>query len=140
MQIKINCFFFQTMKKTIQVWENLAKIGIEASLAYGQMPLPERLQKLEHFRNERKILVSTNLLARAIDVKECRIVVNFDLPLNESRTEPNARTYQFRATRAGRFGSKAAVISLIETYDMFTQYKAMASYFNFSVNKIKIKI
>lgn len=124
------------MKKTIQVWDNLSEVGIEASFAYGQMPLPERLQQLNHFRNEGRIMVATNLLARAIDVKECRIVVNFDLPLNETRTEPNARAYQLRSTRAGRFGSKAAVISLIDTYDMFTQYKAMASYFNFSVNKI----
>lgn len=124
------------MKKTIQVFENLAKVGIEASFAYGQMPLPERLQQLEHFRKEGRILVCTNLLARAIDVDECRIVVNFDLPLNENRSEPNARTYQLRATRAGRFGSEAAVISLIDSYDMFTQYKAMASYFKFSVNKI----
>jgi len=57
-----------------------------------------------------RILVSTDLLARGIDVQQCNLVINYDLPSNHEN-------YIHRIGRGGRFGRKGTAINLILTKD-----------------------
>mmetsp|Transcript_13169 Transcript_13169/g.28416 ORF Transcript_13169/g.28416 Transcript_13169/m.28416 type:complete len:84 (-) Transcript_13169:140-391(-) len=58
-----------------------------------------------------RILVSTDLLARGIDVQQCNVVINYELPTNYEN-------YIHRIGRGGRFGRKGTAINLIFNKDM----------------------
>lgn len=55
-----------------------------------------------------RILVTTDIFGRGIDVEKINIVINFDMA-NESDQ------YLHRVGRAGRFGTKGLAISFIST-------------------------
>lgn len=54
--------------------------------------------------NERTLIVSTSLLARAIDIESLRVVVNFDLPSDRRTDAVDVNTYMYRIGRSSRFG------------------------------------
>lgn len=71
----------------------------------------ERIKVFERFRKgEFKTLVSSNLIARGIDVQTVNVVINFDFP-NESNT------YLHRIGRSGRYGQIGLAINLITEKD-----------------------
>ncbi|XP_046993075.1 probable ATP-dependent RNA helicase DDX27 [Schistocerca americana] len=64
----------------------------------------EAIATLREFRN--RILISTDLTARGIDLENVNLVINLDLPYD-------SLTYLHRIGRAGRYGSHGIVISII---------------------------
>lgn len=59
------------------------------------------------FKNsDQKILVSTDISARGIDIDGIQLVINFDLPMDST-------TYYHRIGRAGRFGQLGVAISIV---------------------------
>ena len=53
-----------------------------------------------------RVLISTDLLARGIDVQQVSLVINFDLP-------QNMENYLHRIGRSGRFGRKGVAINFV---------------------------
>merc|ERR1712039_406116 len=53
-----------------------------------------------------RILVSTNLFGRGVDIERVNIVINFDMPTNSNE-------YLHRVGRAGRFGTKGLAITFV---------------------------
>ena len=70
----------------------------------------QQLQKflLQFFCEEyqSRILVSTNLFGRGVDIERVNIVINFDMPTNSNE-------YLHRVGRAGRFGTKGLAITFV---------------------------
>merc|ERR1712032_1610626 len=61
-----------------------------------------------------KVLISTDVLARGIDVPAVTLVVNYELPvLFGKRGQPNFETYIHRIGRTGRFGLKGIAVNLV---------------------------
>jgi translation initiation factor 4A len=58
-----------------------------------------------------RVLISTDLLARGIDVQQVSLVINFDLP----RSTEN---YLHRIGRSGRFGRKGCAINFVSNRDV----------------------
>lgn len=68
-----------------------------------------RIARFEQIKNfEQRILVTTDLFARGIDVSKINVVINFDMP-------EDADCYLHRVGRAGRFGTKGLAISFVST-------------------------
>jgi ATP-dependent RNA helicase DDX19/DBP5 len=66
------------------------------------------------FRNgESNVLITTNVLARGVDVDNVCLVINYDAPVDVNR-QPDFETYLHRIGRTGRFGRKGTAISLID--------------------------
>ena len=68
--------------------------------------------------NKINILVSTNLIARGIDLRDVRLVINFDLPIKFERNRskpliPDYNTYLHRIGRTGRFGDVGIALNLV---------------------------
>jgi len=57
---------------------------------------------------EKRILVSTDLFGRGIDIERVNIVINYDMP-------ENSDSYLHRVGRAGRFGTKGLGITFVST-------------------------
>jgi translation initiation factor 4A len=77
------------------------------SAIHSDMPPEERRHVMQEFRHgASRVLISTDLLARGIDVQQVSLVVNFDMPLSRE-------VYLHRIGRAGRNGRVGAAISLV---------------------------
>lgn len=85
------------------------------------MSKEERDEIFEKFRNQEiKILLTTNLLSRGIDVPEIQLVINYDVPkvgLGNGTFESDPETYLHRIGRAGRFGVKGIALTLFDNED-----------------------
>lgn len=100
---------------SIRTVENLASQLIDdnytVSTIHGGMEQAEREYKLKQLRTgATRLLITTDILARGIDVQQLSMVVNYDLP-HESET------YIHRIGRCGRFGRKGIAINLVNSKD-----------------------
>ena len=85
----------------------LMKAGIGARAFHGALTQTQRIQVLKDFKSKNcKVLVSTDLAARGIDIDKLPVVVNYDLPRS-----PN--DYIHRIGRTARAGAMGVAISFI---------------------------
>lgn len=69
------------------------------------MPEESRLRNFVSFHYGcTRVMVTTNLLSRSIDVPNVKVVVNFDAPINVREESLDSKTYVQRIGRTGRFG------------------------------------
>ena len=87
------------------------------------MQQKEREENLNNFRGgQTRILLSTDLLSRGIDIQQLSLVINFDLPKNKE-------TYIHRIGRSGRYGRKGVSINFVTT-DELPYLKEIETYYN----------
>lgn len=95
----------QTRKTASWLSTKLTKDGHSVAVLSGELTVEQRLAVLDRFRaGLEKVLITTNVLSRGIDVEQVTIVVNFDLPVDQSG-EADCETYLHRIGRTGRFGN-----------------------------------
>jgi translation initiation factor 4A len=71
----------------------------------------ERARRMREFRQGTvRIMISTDLLARGIDIQQISLVINYELPIQREN-------YIHRIGRSGRFGRKGFAINLISKED-----------------------
>jgi len=118
--------FVNTRQGAFDLAQMMKSEGHAVSLICGtQKTGPERVdvgyrdKVMEEFRNGvTKVLISTDVLARGIDVPAVTLVVNFEIPLNFNRRgEPDYETYMHRIGRTGRFGLKGVAVNLVSPRD-----------------------
>ncbi|PIO57518.1 helicase protein, partial [Teladorsagia circumcincta] len=81
------------------------------SCLHGDMEQMERDIIMREFRSgSSRVLITTDLLARGIDVQQVSLVINYDLPTNREN-------YIHRIGRSGRFGRKGVAINFITDHD-----------------------
>jgi superfamily II DNA/RNA helicase len=103
--------FCNTIRKVEWLKENLEKNNFTITCIHSKMTQIERDEVVKEFRDGKtRLLLTTDLLARGIDIPQVNLVVNYDLP-------PSKETYIHRIGRCGRFGKKGVAISLIKTDD-----------------------
>lgn len=82
------------------------------SAMHGDMDQRERDLIMREFRSgSTRVLITTDLLARGIDIQQVSLVINFDLPTNREN-------YIHRIGRSGRFGRKGVSINFISQGDV----------------------
>ncbi len=84
------------------------------------MSKEERDEMMEKFRQRKlNIVLTTNLLARGIDIQDMGLVINFDIPKIgfQGKFKADYETYLHRIGRAGRFGNKALALSIYDNDD-----------------------
>jgi len=109
--------FVETRKQAKLVFERMRSAQHEVSVIHGgDMDTKERDEVMLKFRKgENRILISTNLLSRGIDVLSVALVVNFDLPtqVGSQHCEADCETYLHRVGRSARFGQVGVAINLV---------------------------
>ncbi|OWM72002.1 hypothetical protein CDL15_Pgr017885 [Punica granatum] len=91
--------------------------GISALELHGDLGKLARSTTLKKFKSgEVRVLVTNELSARGLDVAECDLVVNLDLPTDSVH-------YAHRAGRTGRLGRKGTVVSICEEPEAFVVKK-----------------
>lgn len=115
--------FCQTRKIARDLTVRLNEDGIPAELLSGELAVEQRADVIKRFREGlSKMLVTTNLTARGIDIDDVNLVVNFDLPINPD-SSADYETYLHRIGRTGRFGKSGVAINFVDDYSMHTMEK-----------------
>jgi len=92
---------------------------------HGDMEKMERETVFKEFKEgKRSALVATNVLSRGIDNQNVTLVINVDLPMVQSRPDPD--TYVHRIGRAGRWTKKGAAVSLVSPNMRFNELATLA--------------
>ena len=109
LHITVNQALIYVNKRQKAEWlaKQLASQGFTLEYIHGDMDVIERKKRMEDFRSGTvRILISTDLLARGIDVQQVSLVVNYELPLQREN-------YVHRIGRSGRYGKKGVAINLV---------------------------
>lgn len=118
--------YCSSKKKVIWLSEKLSEEGYPISSIHGDITQVDRDKVMKNFRKgETRVLITTDLLARGIDVKAVSLVINYDLP-------EDMQSYIHRIGRTGRFGRKGWAINFV----MKTDDKYMRNIENFYQTEI----
>lgn len=104
--------FCNTRRKVEFLTESLREKKFTVSAIHADLSQTERDTIMKEFRTgSSRILISTDLLARGIDVQQVSLVINYDLPTNKEN-------YIHRIGRGGRFGRKGVAINFVTDQDV----------------------
>jgi len=105
--IKQAVIFCNLKKKIEEVAAKLKENNLSMIYMHGEMDQRERDKIMKEFRNgTTRILLTTDLLARGIDIQQVSLVINYDIPNNKEM-------YIHRIGRSGRFGRKGVAINFV---------------------------
>lgn len=104
--------YCNTRRKVDWLREQMQERDFTVSCMHGDMDQRERDIIMREFRSgSSRVLITTDLLARGIDVQQVSLVINFDLPTNREN-------YIHRIGRSGRFGRKGVAINFLTEGDV----------------------
>jgi superfamily II DNA/RNA helicase len=103
--------FCNTIRKVEWLEQNLKQNNFPITTIHSNMTQAERDNVVKDFRDGKtRLLLTTDLLSRGIDIPQVNMVINYDLP-------PNKETYVHRIGRCGRFDKKGVAISMVKMLD-----------------------
>jgi len=104
--------FCNTKQKVDWLTEKMRKEHFTVAAIHGDMPQKERDTIMQQFRaGSSRVLISTDLWGRGLDVQQVSLVICYDLP--------NSRElYIHRIGRSGRFGRKGVAINFVKNEDI----------------------
>ena len=104
--------YINSKTKLMEIYDKLNNENFPVSCIHGELTSDARKQVMDNFRSgHTRILLSTDLLSRGIDVQQLSLVINFDLPKSKE-------VYIHRIGRSGRYGRKGVAINLVTERDM----------------------
>ncbi|ORY00927.1 ATP-dependent RNA helicase FAL1 [Basidiobolus meristosporus CBS 931.73] len=104
--------FCNTRRKVDWLTEKMREANFTVSSMHGEMPQKERDSIMQEFRQgASRVLITTDVWARGIDVQQVSLVINYDLPSNREN-------YIHRIGRSGRFGRKGVAINFVKNDDV----------------------
>jgi ATP-dependent RNA helicase DDX19/DBP5 len=111
--------FCQYRHTADRISQRMTAEGHKVASLHGAKDASERDAIIDRFREGReKVLITTNVIARGIDILQVNMVVNYDLPLMNERVKgaderPDIETYIHRIGRTGRFGRRGISINFV---------------------------
>lgn len=104
--------FCNSITKVEWLSKEMVKNNFTVSCMHGGMEQKERDKIMDEFRQgNSRILISTDLWGRGLDVQQVSLVINYDLPTNRE-------LYIHRIGRSGRFGRKGVAINFVKNEDL----------------------
>jgi len=104
--------YCNTRRKVDFLADQLQKRDFTVSTMHADLDQKERDLVMREFRSgSSRVLISTDLLARGIDVQQVSLVINYDLP-------QQMENYLHRIGRSGRFGRKGVAINFVTNSDV----------------------
>jgi len=125
--------FCNTRRRVDDLTRHLREKNFVVSAMHGDMDQKTRDCIMREFRTgSSRVLITTDLLARGIDVQQVSLVINFDLPKNREN-------YIHRIGRSGRFGRKGVAINFV-TSESERVMKDIENYYNTQIEEMPMNI
>ncbi|GAC76230.1 predicted ATP-dependent RNA helicase FAL1 [Moesziomyces antarcticus T-34] len=104
--------FCNTRRKVDWLAGKMKENNFQVSSMHGEMQQKERDAIMAEFRQgSSRVLITTDVWARGIDIANISLVINYDLPTNREN-------YIHRIGRSGRFGRKGVAINFVTLEDV----------------------
>jgi superfamily II DNA/RNA helicase len=104
--------YCNSIKRVQDLYEAMCEDGFPVCRIHSNMEKSDRDRAFNDFRNgTSRVLISSNVTARGIDIQQVSVVINFDLP-------KCIHTYLHRIGRSGRWGRKGVGINFITRRDI----------------------
>jgi len=125
--------FSNTRRKVDWLTEKMRGRDFTVSAMHGDMDQKERDIIMKEFRSgSSRVLITTDLLARGIDVQQVSLVINYDLPNNREN-------YIHRIGRGGRFGRKGVAINFVTDDDRRT-LRDIEQFYNTQIQEMPMNV
>ncbi|XP_067950097.1 uncharacterized protein [Watersipora subatra] len=125
--------FCNTRRKVDWLTEKMQSRDFTVSAMHGDMDQKERDVIMREFRTgSSRVLITTDLLARGIDVQQVSLVINYDLPVNREN-------YIHRIGRSGRFGRKGVAINFVTSEDK-RALQDIEQFYNTSIGEMPMNV
>ena len=114
--------YVNSVNRVIDLYKAMKNDGCAVCCIHSTMTSQERKETLSEFRRGvHRVLISSNVTARGIDVQQVSIVINFDVPRC-------VHTYLHRIGRSGRWGRKGVAINFVTRDDIGDMKKIETHY------------
>jgi translation initiation factor 4A len=133
-QISVSqCIIYcNSIKRVTDLCEALQKDNFPVGCIHSGMEKEDRQKSYDDFvKGGTRVLISTNLTARGIDVQQVSTVINFDVP-------NDIHTYIHRIGRSGRWGRKGMGINFITRRDI-RKIKEIEEYYETQIDELPSK-
>uniref|UniRef100_A0A131XF06 RNA helicase n=1 Tax=Hyalomma excavatum TaxID=257692 RepID=A0A131XF06_9ACAR len=131
--------FCHTRQAAVWLAGQMSKEGHAVSLLSGELTIEQRVAVLERFRKGvERVLITTNVCARGIDVEQVTVVINFDLPV-DMKGRADFETYLHRIGRTGRFGKLGVAVNLVEGNRGVAVIKQIEEHFGRPIHKLDVE-
>jgi superfamily II DNA/RNA helicase len=121
--------YCNSVKKVYDLHEAMVTDGYPVCCIHSGMEKEIRVESYNDFKSGKyRVLISSDVTARGIDVQQVSTVINFDVP-------KDIHTYLHRIGRSGRWGRKGVGINFVTKRD-FRKIKEIESYYNTQINEL----
>ncbi|KAJ1863784.1 RNA helicase required for poly(A+) mRNA export [Coemansia sp. RSA 2703] len=125
MTVGQSIIFVRTRKTAEDIASRMTAEGHAIVYLHGTQELTERDKVMDRFRHgDIKVLITTNVIARGIDIQQVNLVINYDIPV-DGDNRPDPETYLHRIGRTGRFGRTGASVNFVHDEESLDQMEAI---------------
>merc|ERR1719335_115156 len=126
--------FVKSVQRAIALDKLLVECNFPSIAIHSGLNQEERITRYKSFKEfQKRIMVSTDLFGRGIDIERVNIVINYDMP-------GDSDSYLHRVGRAGRFGTKGLAISFVSGDEDAEVLKKVQSRFEVNITDMPAQI
>lgn len=123
--------YCNSVRRVTDLYNAMVGDGFSVCCIHSSMDKAEREREFQQFRSGGyRVLISSNVTARGIDIQQVSTVINFDIP-------KDAHTYLHRIGRSGRWGRKGMAINFVTKYDVGNM-KRIEDYYKINVKELPL--
>ena len=121
--------YANSVKRVVDLYEAMKEDNFPVCCLHSNMEKSERENAFKEFRTgSARVLISSNVTSRGIDIQQVSVVINFDLPRD-------VHNYLHRIGRSGRWGRKGTGINFITRRDII-KMKEIESYYSTQIEEL----
>ncbi|EPS29674.1 hypothetical protein PDE_04624 [Penicillium oxalicum 114-2] len=133
--------FVGTRVAAAEIEKRMTAEGHTVASLTGGIDGAQRDAVIDAFRSgEAKVLITTNVLARGIDVSTVSLVVNYDVPVvipqGSRQRQPDFQTYLHRIGRTGRFGRIGVAITFVSNREEWNWLRQIQEHFGCAIEQL----
>jgi len=126
--------FVKSVQRAIALDKLLVECSFPSIAIHSGLKQDERIARYKQFKEfQKRIMVSTDLFGRGIDIERVNIVINYDMP-------EESDSYLHRVGRAGRFGTKGLAITFSSTKEDEEVLASVQKRFEVNIGEMPAKI
>jgi len=126
--------FVKSVQRATALDKLLVECNFPSIAIHSGLTQDERIQRYKQFKEfQKRIMVSTDLFGRGMDIERVNIVINYDIP-------DDSDSYLHRVGRAGRFGTKGLAVTFVSTDEDAEVLKKVQSRFEVNVGEMPAQI
>jgi translation initiation factor 4A len=123
--------YVNSVKRAYDLYSAMIEDGYSVCCMHGSMTKEERAESFASFKSgSYRVLISSDITARGIDIQQVSVVINFDVP-------KCVHNYLHRIGRSGRWGRKGVGINFVTRYDI-SHMKTIENHYKSEIKELDL--